>query len=612
MLLTCSICLDEFDDTNFFDNFFEESYEKRNSLKAITIDCATTASNVNTNTTHDINPVHNSCQDADDRHQKRDETHDSPNFQRLSSCSTKFDNALVRISRDCCHSFCIDCLNNYCLYTVEKLETIPIPCPKNEKHAIDISTGIEAKNNDVCCSSFISDHVVRRIMIASTAFEHEPEQNLQKSMGESGDMESFWNRYEKLCLIQANNNSKGKYVSCPKCDDLLCFCPKSVIHEATDNSGAVSEVFSSYTCTTWTSDTSNSPLSAAENVYKMHRLNQIDPRDDEQRIEHIFRNQEILEDTCNLSLNATTNTWEGDAIGTSTLNNFVTCATCHHYFCGYHGDAHTDSESCLQYLTTPDYLASQNLIQQSAKYCSHCNAPISKTSGCDHVVCTVCKNDMCYACNSHLHLSGTMIRSCSKCKHSYRDHRYNLQYKTRLCFLLPVLIPFIILYMVVSTMITIVSGCFCCCFYCGSALPPKAIESSDQQPEAKPEQSRNNISKNSHTTVTLDRVTNIDSVSPNRLQEGVNDIEFGGRHGAVELERDNQGINGTNHEVIRTSIEMIPERNRQLQNKQTQFSAEKLINSVGLVTNFVFFPFLLLLHEFGLIPALNNIAINGD
>jgi hypothetical protein len=75
---------------------------------------------------------------------------------------------------------------------------------------------------------------------------------------------------------------------------------------------------------------------------------------------------------------------------------------------------------------------------------------------------------MCFKCGTHLYLSGKMIRNCSKCQASFVDHRYNVQYRMRMCICLPLMLPGWILYVVASTVMAILSGCFCCCFGCGA------------------------------------------------------------------------------------------------------------------------------------------------
>jgi hypothetical protein len=103
--------------------------------------------------------------------------------------------------------------------------------------------------------------------------------------------------------------------------------------------------------------------------------------------------------------------------------------------------------------------------------CSHCGMAIVKDSGCDHVVCPSCHLDMCYRCRTHRHLTGKVTRSCSKCQRSFVDHRYIRQYRLRILLSLPLLVPGWILYALATTLIAILTGCFCGCFLCGTMDP---------------------------------------------------------------------------------------------------------------------------------------------
>lgn len=589
MLLTCLICLEEFEDDNFFDSFFQECNEKIHSANIVAVDVEAPRTRSHIEYGHRDGDTHPNFYGNDGDHV----------LTGVSSLieAGGIDNILVRISNKCYHSFCIECLSKYCMYTVNALESVPIPCPKNEKHAIDHSNGSE--DSDSCCSSFLSDKVVRRIMIVSTVFQRGLKVNTSLPDYWTGERESFWNSYVKLLIIRAASGNKEKYVTCPRCDDLVYFCPESVVAEATEDLLESYEVFSSGASTTITIQKPD-----AANVVPMY-LNQSEHKE-RKRGESGYGDGEKPSLSEALHKPITDADENGTVARTSTLSNFVTCTTCHHSFCGYHGDGHKRTTSCLQYVTNPDYLASTRLIQRSSKNCSHCSAPISKVSGCNHVVCAVCKNDMCYTCNSHLHLSGTMIRSCSKCKHSYRDHRYDRQYKRRLCFLLPVLVPFIIFYTTLSVTITLLSGCFCCFFHCGSALQPREKR---PQSDIKLDDTAVNTSNGSHNpTRTLDRVE-----AEQGHEEGeVNDIERGEKYERLGTDKDDQGIDNSDEEVMLTRISTSQEKNRQPHNEPQRQSRENLKKSIKVVTTFVFFPLFVLLYEFGLIPTLNGILNEED
>jgi len=158
------------------------------------------------------------------------------------------------------------------------------------------------------------------------------------------------------------------------------------------------------------------------------------------------------------------------------------CHECHHEFCSIHGDVHA-GRTCLEYMASEDFKRiqqSERSIRQMTKPCSHCHAAIQKSSGCDHIVCPSCHRDMCFRCGTHVYLSGKVVRSCSQCRREYIDHRYERQYRLRLCLSLPIMIPTFILHIVITSVVAVVSGCFCCCFFCGTQSLPNGHESNSE------------------------------------------------------------------------------------------------------------------------------------
>eukprot|EP00980_Cylindrotheca_fusiformis_P019915 scaffold7017_cov134-Cylindrotheca_fusiformis.AAC.10 len=153
----------------------------------------------------------------------------------------------------------------------------------------------------------------------------------------------------------------------------------------------------------------------------------------------------------------------------------VTCNSCGHTFCSVHGDAHP-GRSCKDYKNDKpnrQMKMSEKMIKVLTKPCSHCAAPIEKESGCDHVICVSCNEDMCYRCGTHIHLRGDgMIRSCNNCEQSFVDHRYIWSYRLAFCLSLPLGIAFCVFYTCVVGATAILSlGCFCC-FCCGADDDP--------------------------------------------------------------------------------------------------------------------------------------------
>ena len=150
----------------------------------------------------------------------------------------------------------------------------------------------------------------------------------------------------------------------------------------------------------------------------------------------------------------------------------VACQACGKTFCAVHGSAHP-GQTCAEYLSRQKRKAnkaSERAIRRSTKACSHCKERIQKTSGCDHIICPACGNDWCFRCGTHVYLSGKVIRSCSKCRQGFLDHRHECTYRLRLLLCLPLLVPSFIIYAAVVIFLAVISFAFCCCFGCGRCL----------------------------------------------------------------------------------------------------------------------------------------------
>ena len=150
----------------------------------------------------------------------------------------------------------------------------------------------------------------------------------------------------------------------------------------------------------------------------------------------------------------------------------LSCPSCGHQFCRIHGDAH-QGQTCEEYSSTKEarqLRKSEKAIRKFTKPCSHCEAPIEKESGCDHIVCSSCQEDMCFRCGTHVHLSGDMIRSCERCQQHFVDHRHIWKYRFTLLLSLPVYIPVCIIHIVVVGILAIATCGCCCCLGCGSQV----------------------------------------------------------------------------------------------------------------------------------------------
>lgn len=174
---------------------------------------------------------------------------------------------------------------------------------------------------------------------------------------------------------------------------------------------------------------------------------------------------------CDSLVQATTATTASTTSG-STIQNDLQCTACQHRFCRVHGSSHVGI-SCAQYQGTPEGRSmeeTERALDAWTKPCSHCGCRLQKATGCDHVLCVACGQDMCWKCGTHVHLTGKVIRHCARCQSAYRDHRYDYVYRFRLCLCLPILAPLILVYMALSATAAIVTGCFCGCFQCGRCL----------------------------------------------------------------------------------------------------------------------------------------------
>ena len=160
------------------------------------------------------------------------------------------------------------------------------------------------------------------------------------------------------------------------------------------------------------------------------------------------------------------------ALGTTTT---MTCALCSHCWCSEHGDLHPN-KTCKQYLEEmapsikQELLLSEQTIQDSSKPCPNCHVPIFKGGGCDHIVCSSCDKDFCFKCGTDLHMTGTVIRNCSKCGGSYFDHRHQSTVQCRVIASCPLWFPLYLVYTAFAIFLaTITCGCGCMC-QCGKGL----------------------------------------------------------------------------------------------------------------------------------------------
>jgi len=186
----------------------------------------------------------------------------------------------------------------------------------------------------------------------------------------------------------------------------------------------------------------------------------------------------------------------------STSHNQLQCPDCPHSFCAIHGDAHPHitCEQSNRARKTRQQRKSEKLIRKFTKPCSHCRAPIHKEAGCDHIICPSCNNDFCFKCGSHEHLTGTSVRSCSKCKQSYLDHRYMWTHRMYVLCSVPLYIPFCVIHILVMSILALGTVGCCCCLFCG--LRKESVgDDNDDNDDKNHDNGRNKMTTTTTTTV---------------------------------------------------------------------------------------------------------------
>jgi len=81
-------------------------------------------------------------------------------------------------------------------------------------------------------------------------------------------------------------------------------------------------------------------------------------------------------------------------------NNIVTCVKCGKKSCFTHRTKWHEGLTCAIYdeQTDPGRRATEQWLAQKTKNCPKCQSSIEKTSGCDHMSCTRCHFEFCWAC----------------------------------------------------------------------------------------------------------------------------------------------------------------------------------------------------------------------
>ncbi|GKY97284.1 hypothetical protein MPSEU_000686800 [Mayamaea pseudoterrestris] len=333
----------------------------------------------------------------------------------------------------CQHVFCRPCLQDYCTFTIASSRRIPIPCPMTKPN----------------CETNLSREEIRNALV--------PEQQAAYQV---------YVRLERLAQDSA-------LAPCPLCDEL--YGPND-IPQKTGQGLEMSHL------------DGPSGLTADEGAL----TNSIEVVSTDKDTKDSFVEHQQQPHDPNLR---------------HCLNNDCPQQT----FCAVHGSGHLQ-QSCIDFmaklakanavnsngatsnlaLQNDPIAATQDTLSQFTKPCSHCGVALSKTTGCDLVVCPMCRQDFCWKCGTHEYLSGgakdpnrpeqkeTLFRDCSKCRQSYIDHRTMDQYWRRLyCCFVPLLILAAIMYTLCTLLICLASGFFCGCFACGTMVVDSAVNANE-------------------------------------------------------------------------------------------------------------------------------------
>lgn len=85
--------------------------------------------------------------------------------------------------------------------------------------------------------------------------------------------------------------------------------------------------------------------------------------------------------------------------------SYATCNVCNIDVCTKCKEIYHKGMSCEEYKISraesdPTYKESLKWKEENTKSCPSCKAPTLKSSGCDHIKCTVCGTEFCFQCGS--------------------------------------------------------------------------------------------------------------------------------------------------------------------------------------------------------------------
>lgn len=146
----------------------------------------------------------------------------------------------------------------------------------------------------------------------------------------------------------------------------------------------------------------------------------------------------------------------------------IICDSCSYKYCYHHGGAH-EGGTCEMYNQSieKELSLSNEFIALSSKPCPGCGVLLTKSSGCNHMVCTQCNTNFCWLCGIKIEPavfpSHFQWWTAGSCANMQMNEDINPSWRTRLYARTLSILEIVILgpITVVATVSTYVS---CCCF----------------------------------------------------------------------------------------------------------------------------------------------------
>ena len=116
----------------------------------------------------------------------------------------------------CGHTFCRDCLADYCEYHVS-MHRVPVPCPMMEKDNnsddpsfVEIRTSLSSLSAHSGCPEYLSPSLVEQVLQDGSTPEH-------SVPPKEPDSSSLWSKYQRLQRL----SSDPSLVACTRCEEVV-------------------------------------------------------------------------------------------------------------------------------------------------------------------------------------------------------------------------------------------------------------------------------------------------------------------------------------------------------------------------------------------------------